>query len=223
MFMKAYHYALQPINGPSEWKKCGLERLLPPIARKTPGRPKKNRRKSTDEPKKSKGKLSRAGLIMTCSLCGQNGHNRRGCQDRAADVNAEGSSRIKRKERNTSQNPLRQNVQACDDLRANREAKAKGKEPAVDNMPKDKAKPKDNGKEKIIQTERRPIRTRKSTIKGYGLLTNLKTGQQTFWFGSKGILIQESTVNKKGISKSKRMAESIGDGIDSAIMNKKKK
>ncbi|XVF53828.1 hypothetical protein PTKIN_Ptkin05aG0130300 [Pterospermum kingtungense] len=68
MFMKAYHYALQPINGPSEWKKCGFERLLPPIARKTPGRPKKNRRKpkknrrkSADEPKKSKGKLSRAG------------------------------------------------------------------------------------------------------------------------------------------------------------------
>ncbi|XVF80473.1 hypothetical protein PTKIN_Ptkin15bG0077100 [Pterospermum kingtungense] len=75
--MKAYHYALQPINGPSEWKKCRLEHLLPPIARKTPGRPKKNRRKSADEPKKSKGKLSRAGLIMTCSLCRQNGHNRR--------------------------------------------------------------------------------------------------------------------------------------------------
>ncbi|XVF53858.1 hypothetical protein PTKIN_Ptkin05aG0132900 [Pterospermum kingtungense] len=201
MFMKAYHYALQPINGPSEWKKCGLERLLPPIARKTPGRPKKNRRKSADEPKKSKGKLSRAGLIMTCSLYGQNGHNKRGCQDRAADVNAK----------------------ACDDVRANREAKAKGKEPVVDNMPKDKAKPKDKGKEKIIQTERRPVRTRKSTIKGYGLLTNLKTGQQTFWSGSKGILIQEPTVNKKGISKGKRMAESSGDGINSAIMNKKKK
>ncbi|XVF58157.1 hypothetical protein PTKIN_Ptkin07bG0040700 [Pterospermum kingtungense] len=113
---------------------------------------------------------------MTCSLCGQNGYNRRGCLDRTVYINAE----------------------AFDDVRANREAKAKGKEPVVDNMPKDKAKPKDKGKEKVIQTKRRSS-------------------------GSKGILMQEPTVNMKGTSKGKMMVELSEDEIDSAIKNKKMK
>ncbi|XVF44519.1 hypothetical protein PTKIN_Ptkin02bG0130100 [Pterospermum kingtungense] len=54
MFMNAYKYALQPINGPHEWKKCGLEPILPPFAERTLERLKKNRRKSKDEPSKRK-------------------------------------------------------------------------------------------------------------------------------------------------------------------------
>ncbi|XVF70914.1 hypothetical protein PTKIN_Ptkin11bG0200400 [Pterospermum kingtungense] len=49
MFMKAYEFSLQPINGSHEWKKCGLKPLLPPIPRKTPRRPKRNRSKFKDE------------------------------------------------------------------------------------------------------------------------------------------------------------------------------
>ncbi|XVE88161.1 hypothetical protein DITRI_Ditri19aG0046100 [Diplodiscus trichospermus] len=50
IYMKAYQYALETINGEHEWKKSSLESLLPPIARKMPSQPKKNRRKSNDEP-----------------------------------------------------------------------------------------------------------------------------------------------------------------------------
>ncbi|XVE60564.1 hypothetical protein DITRI_Ditri05aG0138800 [Diplodiscus trichospermus] len=40
-YMKTYQYALQLINGSHEWKKSGLEVVLPPITRKKPGRQKK--------------------------------------------------------------------------------------------------------------------------------------------------------------------------------------
>ncbi|KAH1097737.1 hypothetical protein J1N35_014658 [Gossypium stocksii] len=45
-----------------------------------PGRPKKNMRMAKDEPKKLKpGHLSKKGLLMTCTQCGQPGHNKRSC------------------------------------------------------------------------------------------------------------------------------------------------
>ncbi|KAL4323348.1 hypothetical protein GQ457_11G020680 [Hibiscus cannabinus] len=50
-YIKAYSYALQPKNGFHDWKKSGIEAVLPPIEREMPGRPKKNRRKAKDEPK----------------------------------------------------------------------------------------------------------------------------------------------------------------------------
>ncbi|KAK9003674.1 hypothetical protein V6N11_084308 [Hibiscus sabdariffa] len=79
-YIKAYSYALQPINGSHDWKKSGIEAVLPPIEREMPGRPKKNRRKAKDEPKKMKsGHISRTGLIMTCRNCGGEGHNKRSC------------------------------------------------------------------------------------------------------------------------------------------------
>ncbi|MBA0794279.1 hypothetical protein Gohar_018628 [Gossypium harknessii] len=45
-----------------------------------PGRPKKNKRKAKNEPKKvNYGQLNRAGLIMRCRKCGGEGHNRKSC------------------------------------------------------------------------------------------------------------------------------------------------
>ncbi|PPR85771.1 hypothetical protein GOBAR_AA34921 [Gossypium barbadense] len=56
-----------------------------------PGRPKKNKRMAKDEPKKLKlGHLSRKGLLMTCTQCGQHGHNKRSC------TNSEQSGRTTR-------------------------------------------------------------------------------------------------------------------------------
>ncbi|XVE83395.1 hypothetical protein DITRI_Ditri16bG0085600 [Diplodiscus trichospermus] len=76
MYMKAYQYSFQLINGPHEWKKSNLDPIIPPPTRKTAERPKKSRRKVKDEPKKTPGKLSKAGLEMTYKLCGEKGHNK---------------------------------------------------------------------------------------------------------------------------------------------------
>ncbi|XP_040948664.1 uncharacterized protein [Gossypium hirsutum] len=79
-YKKAYSFPMQPINGPHDWPKTGIELALPPIERKMPGRPKKNRRIAKDEPKRLKpDHLSRKGLLMTCTQCGQHGHNKGFC------------------------------------------------------------------------------------------------------------------------------------------------
>ncbi|MBA0798278.1 hypothetical protein Gohar_008885, partial [Gossypium harknessii] len=71
---------MQPINGPHDWEKTSIELVLPPIERKMPRRPKKNRRMAKDEQKKLKpGHLSRKGLLMACTQCGQHGHNKWSC------------------------------------------------------------------------------------------------------------------------------------------------
>ncbi|KAE8720090.1 hypothetical protein F3Y22_tig00109919pilonHSYRG00056 [Hibiscus syriacus] len=95
IYIKEYKYALQPINGPQDWKKYGIEQVLPPVDRDMPGRPKKNRRKQKDEPKKVKpGHVSRIGLIMTCKRCGGQGHNKRSCTTNQ-DLNIDGNSSIR--------------------------------------------------------------------------------------------------------------------------------
>ncbi|OMO51020.1 Transposase, MuDR, plant [Corchorus capsularis] len=85
-YLKAYQYDLQPINGDHEWAKTGREPLLPPLRRRTKvGRPKVNRRKKKDEPKRS-GKVSKSGTIITCGICGVQGHNRSTCPKKTAIV-----------------------------------------------------------------------------------------------------------------------------------------
>ncbi|MBA0828187.1 hypothetical protein Goarm_012896 [Gossypium armourianum] len=75
-----YGPLVKPINGPHDWEKIGIEPMLPPIERKIPRSPKKNRKMGKDESKKMKpDHLSRKGLIMTCTQCGQHGHDKRSC------------------------------------------------------------------------------------------------------------------------------------------------
>ncbi|KAH1130520.1 hypothetical protein J1N35_001898 [Gossypium stocksii] len=77
IYKKAYSFPMQPINGPHDWEKTSIQPVLPPIERKMPERPKKNRRIAKDEPKKLKpGHLSEKGLLITCTQCGQPGHNK---------------------------------------------------------------------------------------------------------------------------------------------------
>lgn len=83
IYRLAYGYALQPIPDKKDWPKSMTEDpILPPLVRKMPGRPKVCRRKDPNEPQKHKSSgcnLSRKGMIMTCTLCHKEGHNKRGC------------------------------------------------------------------------------------------------------------------------------------------------
>ncbi|KAH1038113.1 hypothetical protein J1N35_039856 [Gossypium stocksii] len=79
-YLKAYAYALQPINGSHKWRKSGIEPVLSPVEKTMLGKLKKNRRKAINESKKVKhGQLSRASLIMRCRKYGGECHNRRSC------------------------------------------------------------------------------------------------------------------------------------------------
>lgn len=47
--MKSYGPSILPINSYEEWPKTGVEPALPPIYKTQPGRPKKLRKKGSDE------------------------------------------------------------------------------------------------------------------------------------------------------------------------------
>ncbi|XP_050231208.1 uncharacterized protein LOC126680193 [Mercurialis annua] len=66
------------------------------------GRPKKNRRKEPDEPKKA-GKLSKKGISIKCSVCREYGHNKNGCKNR-----------VKAQTNQTSGNPTSENLNQSD-------------------------------------------------------------------------------------------------------------
>ncbi|XVF46483.1 hypothetical protein PTKIN_Ptkin03bG0030300 [Pterospermum kingtungense] len=80
------------------------------------------------------------------------------------------------------------------------------------------------GKEKISENDkRRPIKSRKPTIKGIGFYTNLKTGQETLYSGTKGIVIREPTPNTtSGMRGKKRKTDDERDGTNARHMKKQK-
>jgi hypothetical protein len=63
------------LNGPE---------VKPPYYEKVVGRPRKNRRKAPEE-KQNGTKLSKAGVQMHCSYCGEADHNKAGCELLEAD------------------------------------------------------------------------------------------------------------------------------------------
>lgn len=89
----AYTYKLQPVNGVKLWPKTSCEPLLPPLARRMPGRPKQARNKEAAEggsgSKKSSHtiRVSRVGRTMKCTICGLEGHNSRSCKSKAQKGN----------------------------------------------------------------------------------------------------------------------------------------
>ncbi|CAI9262685.1 unnamed protein product [Lactuca saligna] len=97
----AYGYKVEPIKGRALWPRseCPMQ-ITPPPHRNQPGRPKRKRRQSMEEKSQSQsqrsdvgpseihghgphgsGKLTRKFVSMTCSKCGNKGHNSRTCKD----------------------------------------------------------------------------------------------------------------------------------------------
>ncbi|KAL0401741.1 UNVERIFIED_CONTAM: hypothetical protein Slati_4204000 [Sesamum latifolium] len=77
-YMKAYSYCIHPVPDPTFWPQ-DLEveptNLLPPIVRRMPGRPKKNRRK---EPGEAHNIVRRSNMVR-CKVSNDLGHNKRTC------------------------------------------------------------------------------------------------------------------------------------------------
>ncbi|KAL4291966.1 hypothetical protein GQ457_14G024710 [Hibiscus cannabinus] len=114
-YIKAYSYALQPINGSHDWKKSRIEAVLPPIEREMPGRPKKNRRKAKDEQKKNEG--TNKGLHTTLNSMEHNFHSgvttRQSARTNVGlkrNVNSSSSSVTPKKKRKTTSESVREPV-----------------------------------------------------------------------------------------------------------------
>lgn len=77
-----YEFFVQPTRGQEYWEKTQYTRPVPPPVKRRPGRPKKARRKDGNEDSVSNGRLKRSYPAFTCSRCGVEGHNCKGCPQR---------------------------------------------------------------------------------------------------------------------------------------------
>ncbi|KAK6781661.1 hypothetical protein RDI58_019457 [Solanum bulbocastanum] len=80
--LAVYKHKLQPIRGEPFWKYDPLHAIEPPELFKLVGRPKLMREREKDEVVKRQRvwKQTRKGKVMTCSNCGEQNHNARGCE-----------------------------------------------------------------------------------------------------------------------------------------------
>ncbi|KAK7255336.1 hypothetical protein RIF29_28743 [Crotalaria pallida] len=85
-YMETYSHIILPNNGPKLWPKVDSEPVKPPYMRRAPGRPKKQRTRTNDEPRKPSNpyKLKRHYKTTKCSACGGLGHNRASCKGKTA-------------------------------------------------------------------------------------------------------------------------------------------
>ncbi|KAK8659316.1 hypothetical protein V6N13_029522 [Hibiscus sabdariffa] len=79
--LKIYSHMIKPIRGPKQWAHYMTdEPILSLVTRRPVGRPQKKRRKEPDEPVTKIGRIRKIGAQMTCSKCGNRGHNKRSCK-----------------------------------------------------------------------------------------------------------------------------------------------
>ncbi|CAN6302217.1 unnamed protein product [Urochloa humidicola] len=82
-----------PCADKNDWEKTNGPKVLPPVYEKKVGRPPKSRRKQPYEVQGKDGpKLSRHGVIITCSWCKGQHHNRAGCKLRKLGIKPSGQS-----------------------------------------------------------------------------------------------------------------------------------
>ena len=92
-FKQAYTLEISPMPGKDQWEHIGTtEKIYPPIIKRPPGRPKKNRIVPPDEPKKR----------HRCPRCGMYGHHERTCKNSAPFSTPEGSHETSTSKRLTS-------------------------------------------------------------------------------------------------------------------------
>ncbi|CAN1305979.1 hypothetical protein LINPERPRIM_LOCUS26681 [Linum perenne] len=103
-YWSIYDNVMEPMAGHNSWTPSTYNPVHPPLSRKMPGRPKKNRVRSVEEKedkarkrkrkytnedllardKKDSSKISKVGRVMTCTFCTKEGHNTRTCALRKA-------------------------------------------------------------------------------------------------------------------------------------------
>jgi hypothetical protein len=89
-YREAYVYNLIPLRGRAFREKMNGVKVYPPLFTKVMRRPKKNRRKAPEEKIKNGAKhLTKHGVSMHCSICGNSDHNKKGHEKYISSVQVE--------------------------------------------------------------------------------------------------------------------------------------
>ena len=111
LYYATYHNYLSPVGGIDFWPdQSQYSKVLPPIVKKMPGRPRKKRVRAKGEGGSST-RVSKVGVSMTCQNCFKVGHNKKGCKE------PPGVKPVKQKRRcgRPSKEPSSENVDAQTD------------------------------------------------------------------------------------------------------------
>ncbi|KAL2925959.1 Plastocyanin [Bienertia sinuspersici] len=81
VYSKAYEHSIPPLESERYWPALDFP-LDPPPIKIGPRRPRKNRIKDPFENPKKPGRLTKHGVEMSCTVCKEKGHNKRGCKNR---------------------------------------------------------------------------------------------------------------------------------------------
>ncbi|XP_057451399.1 uncharacterized protein LOC130743252 [Lotus japonicus] len=86
-----YENYVTPLPGPNQWIVTPHDPvcILPPMYKRSAGRPKKLRRRDPYENDPNPTKLQRGGATWKCSRCKQYGHNKRGCKNPVPEEQSE--------------------------------------------------------------------------------------------------------------------------------------
>lgn len=76
-YLKAYEFPLEPLNGPQDWPQSPYASIVAPPVKKIHNRPTVKRKPSVGEVTGTR--LTKKGITMRCSNCGEAGHNKRKC------------------------------------------------------------------------------------------------------------------------------------------------
>ena len=102
LYYATYHNYLSPVGGIEFWPdQSEYSKVLPPKAKKMPGRPRKKRIRSKGEGGSST-RVSKVGVQMTCQNCFKVGHNKKGCKEAAAEKPVKPKKKVGRPSKNES-------------------------------------------------------------------------------------------------------------------------
>lgn len=95
-YLRTYSHFLHPLNGQNMWPKTNFVPPLPPIIRRPPGRPKRQRRRNADETQNpSQGRLRKTDTVIRCGKCHLMGHNSRTCRGQPVGGNPRSRERTR--------------------------------------------------------------------------------------------------------------------------------
>ncbi|KAK9225701.1 hypothetical protein WN943_010745 [Citrus x changshan-huyou] len=106
-YLSTYSVMFSPLPDQCTWEPTGRPLIDPPIVERKIGRPKKSRKRATNEPQKEKRKF-----FVICSFCGGSNHNVRSCPLRPSVARSNRARNNNFQASTTSSQPLNASQQA---------------------------------------------------------------------------------------------------------------